>query len=471
MPVYINKYRGNNYFSERVFADSIKLDHIPAEGLPVFRFETEDPAVPGSYRAGDFDLVVSLLQSEISAGGKSIRDFFLGEERDFYYLVILKISGMTFSGFARQSQVNADYTFTQNKWQVKLTCKDVLMEWAKRCEAASNATINFANGEQLTFEEYIPRHFAGLTSTVVLIELPQKTYLERLRELYPNIQYCYALGDYRNFITGQDNISRWETFKELAKGLGFNFEMYVNEGTETTSEPEFIFKIFFISDLLEVEAIEPEIIEMSESISPPRLNWLFLKYRSIVFSEGEYSDGIFFSKDEVFQSDTNHGDGVTLYPSCVLTFRGKSLSYINENQITEKRIIRDVDFTELPLKLYHYDFNINVPIGKLYPLNEALGGGIAYARIFNCARVHNNEPDVYDYIPIQENSIIQYINTLYTNKLDLNIKIKLIENISLTKWNKIKINNYSYITNALFNISLTNNIIDLQISRFNNFNI
>lgn len=463
MPVYINKYRGNNYFSERIFADSIKLDHIPAEGLPVFRFETEDPAVPGSYRAGDFDLVVSLLQSEISAGGKSIRDFFLGEERDFYYLVILKISGMTFSGFARQSQVNADYTFTQNKWHVKLTCKDVLMEWANRCEAASNATINFANGEQLTFEEYIPRHFAGLTSTVVLIELPQKTYLERLRELYPNIQYCYALGDYRNFITGQDNISRWETFKELAKGLGFNFEMYVNEGTETTSEPEFIFKIFFISDLLEAEAIEPEIIEMSESISPPRLNWLFLKYRSIVFSEGEYSDGIFFSKDEIFQSDTNHGDGVTLYPSCVLTFRGKSLSYINDNQITEKRIIRDVDFTELPLKLYHYDFNHGILIGKLFPLEEALGGGITYSRIFNCARVHGGIGDFYDFIPIQEYAIKRFyylINSMYVDK-KIVIRFQFDNKINL--FQKIVIGNIVYFINAINHIDINKKIVDLTL--------
>lgn len=466
MPVYINKYRGNNYFSERIFADSIKLDHIPAEGLPVFRFETEDPAVPGSYRAGDFDLVVSLLQSEISAGGKSIRDFFLGEERDFYYLVILKISGMTFSGFARQSQVNADYTFTQNKWHVKLTCKDVLMEWANRCEAASNATINFANGEQLTFEEYIPRHFAGLTSTVVLIELPQKTYLERLRELYPNIQYCYALGDYRNFITGQDNISRWETFKELAKGLGFNFEMYVNEGTETTSEPEFIFKIFFISDLLEAEAIEPEIIEMSESISPPRLNWLFLKYRSIVFSEGEYSDGIFFSTDELYQSDTNHGDGVTLYPSCVLTFRGKALSYINENQVTEKMVMRDVDFTELPLKLYHYDLSTGAPIGKLYPLNEALGGGIAYARIFNCITGSGTIIDHYNFKPNQEITENIYSKFINYSLSTINLKIKLKNELDIKVSKLIKVYNNFYSISEINYYDVENSFMEIKCIKF-----
>ena len=205
MPVYIKKYSGNNYFHERLFTDRLELNYIPSDGLPVFRFETEDSAGVGTYRAGDFDLKISLLQTERSQAGKSIKEFFLGEQRDFYYLVIIKIGSQSFSGICQQSQIFADYTYTQNKFEIKLTCKDILIEWAKRCDTVANSTINFANGEQLTFEEYIIRHFSGLTSDTVLINLPGKSYLERLRELYSNIQWCYALGDYRNFITGQDN--------------------------------------------------------------------------------------------------------------------------------------------------------------------------------------------------------------------------------------------------------------------------
>ena len=405
MPVYIKKYRGANYFEERSFYDSLELSYIPSDGLPVFRFETEDETEPGTFRAGDFDLKISLLQEKRSMLGADIKEFFLGDERDFYFLVILKTGAQIFTGVARQQQITGNYTFSQNKWHVTLTCKDILIEWAKRCEASANASINFANGERLTFEEYIERHFTGLTSGIVTIKMPEKSYLERLRELYSNIQWCYALGDYRNFITGQQNISRWETFKELANGLGFNFDMYLTPGSELYSEPEFTFNIFFLSDLANEEAVEPEIIEISETITAPKPEWLYIKYRSIVLAEGEYSDGIFFNTNEQFGSDTNHGDGETLYPSLVLTMDGRSLAYLNSSGVTEKRILRDIDFRELKLKQYNYDLSTGRPIGKLFPLDEANGGGMAYARIFNCARVINGVGDLYDFQPIQETLI------------------------------------------------------------------
>ena len=465
MPVYIKKYRGGNYFNERVFVDSLVLNYIPSDGLPVFRFETEDAAGIGTYRAGDFDLNISLLQKEVSQNGSSIRDFFLDEERDFYYLVIIKTGAQTFTGVSQQSQIAADHTYSQNRWHVKLTCKDILMEWAKRCEASANSTINFGNGEQLTFEEYMMRHFAGLTGSVVLLELPAKTYLERLRELYSNIQWCYALGDYRNFITGQENISRWETFKELAKGLGFNFEMYLNPGTEDLSEPEFIFKIFFVTDLLNEPPVTPEIIEITESITAPRLEWLFLKYRSFVFAEAEYADGIFFSKDGSYGSDTDHGDGTTLYPTCAVTFQNKLLSYINENQVTEKSVMRDIDFKEMPLKQYNYDFNANVPIGKLFPLDEAHGGGMAYARIFNCARIHGSEQDLYDYIPVHENAILQYSKFIKNSVTMCRLTISLNSIPIIKLWVYIVINNKRYVINSIINISIIKNTIELEISR------
>lgn len=466
MPVYIKKYRGGNYFNEREFIDSLTLDYIPSDGLPIFRFETEDAAGIGTYRAGDFDLNISLLQKDLSQNGSSIKDFFLGEERDFYYLVIIKTGAQCFTGISQQSQIAADYTYSQNRWHVKLTCKDILIEWAKRCEAAANSTISFANGEQLTFEEYIIRHFAGLTGSVVLIELPVKTYLERLRELYSNIQWCYALGDYRNFITGQENISRWETFKELAKGLGFNFEMFLNPGTENMSEPEFIFKIFFITDLVNEPAITPEIIEITESITAPRLEWLFLKYRSFVFAEAEYADGIFFSKDAAYGSDTNHGDGTTLYPTCAVTFNNKLLSYINENQVTEKSVVRDIDFTEMPLKQYNYDFNPSIPIGKLFPLNEAIGGGMTYSRIFNCARVFGTLGDFYDYIPIQQNAIKNYHKYLRNNNIQLKLKVLLNESTTLKPWQQINYNNELHFIKSFTEINIKEKIIQIEIFKF-----
>jgi len=423
MPVYINKYAGNNYFQSRQLVDKLVLNTLPADGLPVFRYETEDQLEPGSFRSGDFDIKISLLQQETSQlRGLGIRDFFLGDEGDFYYLVILKPNESSFCGIAKQSQLSVDYTYNQNRYDITLTCKDILIEWSRRCDAVANSTIQFANGEQLTFESYMQRHFEGLTGGIVTVRTPVKKYVERLRELYSNIQWCYALGDYRNFITGQENISRWETFKELAKGLGFNFEMYVNAGTEEMSEPEFIFNIFLLADLAEVTPLQLDVIEHKEIITPPKLEWLYLKYRSFSLSEAEYSDGIFFSSNMNYGSDTDHGDGVTLYPTCAMTLGGRLLSYIDVNNITEKTVVRGIDFRELELKQYGYNLNTGRPIGKLYPLNESRGGGMAYARIFNCARVHGGVLDFYDFVPIQE-----YCKLNYRHYVNLGSGLKCLE--------------------------------------------
>lgn len=468
MPVYINKYEGNNYFQNRKLVDKLVLNALPADGLPVFRYETGDPMEPGNFRSGDFDMKISLLQQETSLlRGQSIRDFFLSEEGNFYYLVILKPGQSSFCGIAKQSQISADYTYNQNRYDITLTCKDILIEWSRRCDAAANSTIQFGNGEQLSFESYMQRHFEGLTGGVVTVKTPIKKYVDRLRELYSNIQWCYALGDYRNFITGQEKISRWETFKELAKGLGFNFEMYVNAGTEELSEPEFTFNIFFLTDLALETPLQLDVIEHREIITPPKLEWLYLKYRSFSFNEAEYSDGIFFSSDQHFGSDTDHGDGETLHPTCALTLAGRLLSYINANGNTEKTVVRGIDFKELELKQYGYNLNTGRPIGKLYPLNEARGGGMAYARIFNCARVHGGELDFYDFLPIQECCILnnlQYVEDNFKLKC-LEVEMTLINQSILWKVVSIAPNSLHFVS-EIESINTIKNTAIIQLSTF-----
>lgn len=468
MPVYINKYEGNNYFQNRQIVDRLILDSLPADGLPVFRYETGDQSEPGNFRSGDFDLKISLLQQETSLlRGLNIRDFFLSEEGNFYYLVILKPGESSFCAVAKQSQVSADYTYNQNRYDITLTCKDILIEWSRRCDAVPNSTIQFANGEQLSFESYLQRHFEGLTEGIVTVKTPVKKYVERLRELYSNIQWCYALGDYRNFITGQEQFSRWETFKELAKGLGFNFEMFVNPGTEGLSEPEFIFNIFFLTDLALETPLQLEVIEHKEIISPPKLEWLYLKYRSFTFNEAEYTDGIFFSSTEQYGSDTDHGDGETLYPTCALTMGSRLLSCINANGNTEKTVVRGTDFRELELKQYGYNFNSGMPIGKLFPLNEARSGGVSYARIFNCSRFHNGIGDLYDFIPIQENTISNYKKYIKNCSFSKRIRAHLSGQTILPLWKTISIDGeFSNYICEIEEINLKNNEITVNVGAF-----
>jgi hypothetical protein len=468
MPVFIKKYKGENYFRPKEFIDSIVLEQIPASGLPVIRFDSDNPVKLGSFSAGDFDIEVSLLQKSTSLAGKSVFEFFDEINHSCFLLVIFKSQNFCFCGIAKNEHITADFTYSQNKFFAKLTCKDILIEWANCCSASPNSSVYFPNAEMLSFEDYILRHFNGLTSGNVIINLPDVSLLERLKLIYPNTQYCYALGDYRNFIISQSEFSRWETFKELAKGIGFNFEMYLNEGTEFYNEPEFIFNIFFINDLRLNEPAVLNVIELAQSFSAVKLNWLFLKYRSLIFANTDYSSGIFFSSNSTYQSDTDNSLNM-LYPCCLLNFSGLSLSYVNQNQITEKNIMRNIDFKELELKIYRYTLSTGRPIGKLHPIGGSGGadsGGMAYARIFNCARVHN-VIDLYDFIPVQQFAAANYLRFLNSSAKKLKLKILLNDNLYLNLWKTVKLSNSDsqiYYISSLNQIDFKNHTAIIEIT-------
>lgn len=457
MALYVKKYTGNNYFTNRDAVDRIKIELLPADAFPRFRYETEDYSTLGTYRGGDFDVTISLLNTETSVLGKTIREFFLGENRNYFYLFILEVGEQTFSGIAQQSQITGDFTYSQNKYEITAICKDMLIEWSKKCSTVPNSTIGFPNNTLKTFEEYMNLHFAGITNDVVILSLPDGTYLSRLGGSPAG---CWAAGDYRNFITNQQSISRWETFKELAKGLGFNFEMYLNPGTQELASPEFIFRIFFIDDIGNETPIDIDIVEHNEFTTEARLDYLYFKYRYFSLAEAQYSDGIFFNSLESWGADTNHGDGVTLYPSLPLTLGDKVLSYINGSGTTEKTVLRDVDFKEFELKQYPYSFTSGGAIGKLYSPTESLASGISYARIFNCWTGSGTNIDKYNFLPIQNYAIKNYRRFLKGIQKAKSLKVVFDENTNIKTWKPVILNDgfgdEKYYISAVRNIDLTN---------------
>jgi len=464
MPVYVKKYIGSNYFESREYVDGMTINTLPGDAFPIFRYETEDVSSVGTYRGGDFDISVDLVNPATSTAGLNVKDFFLGTQRNYYYLVCIIIGDQSFCGIAQQSQISADFTYSKNPMRIRITCKDILIEWSKRCSIVANSTINIANGDARTFEEYIFEHFSGITSGVVLIGLPATSFLSRLLP-YGNPVSCQMYGDYLNFITNQQSISRWETFKELAKGLGFNFEMYINPGTELTNEPEFIFNIFFIEDLANADPMTIEVIEHREFTTAPRLEWLFLKYRSIVLSGIDYSSGIFFNSLGNYYSDTDNFAQV-LYPCCNLSLSDRILQYIDINVVSQQTILRDVDFVELELKQYNYDLSTGGSIGKLFPLDEADGGGMAYARIFNCISGSGTNIDTHDFNPIQRYVINNYYRYLKGLQKGKNLLIPFNINSTVKTWKTLIANDGNgdekYYISGINGIDLAQQIAEIE---------
>ncbi|MBE2228464.1 MAG: hypothetical protein IAE93_14000 [Ignavibacteria bacterium] len=95
-------------------------------------------------------------------------------------------------------------------------------------------------------------------------------------------------------------------------------------------------------------------------------------------------------------------------------------------------------------------------------MNEAQGGGIAYSRIFNCARVHGGNIDFYDFAPVQETTIINY--NRFT-KISMNVfegKILLNADLKLSLWKSFKISSETYTIITINELSLSDKFIECK---------
>jgi hypothetical protein len=463
MPVYIKKYTGTNYFSnDRNAIDRITIEMMPDDSLPHFRYETEDENNLGQYLAGDYDLTLSLLHLSRSTLGLDLRSFLLGADRDFFLLVCLIVGEQSYCGTVQAGQISASF----DDQYVTLTVKDILLEWANRCSFVPNSTINWGGTPLKTFEQYIFMHFAGVTSDVVIINLPSSTYLSRLQP-YGNPGECFAFKDFFDFVTGQVNISRWETFKELAKGIGFRFEMYLNPETEVLSTPEFIFNIFFITDLLNAAPVTLEITSHNEHTTGKRLEWLYIRYRYFILSGVSYCQGIVFNTDENYYTDTDQSDGVTLYPAITMILNDRIISVTDSAGNPVKTVFGGSNCTEYELKNYNYSFASGGAIGKLYSLTEpgVTGGGFAYSHIFHTTI----SPTRYDFNPIQRYAITQYRKYLKGLQKAKDLEVIFDEGTKIRPWKRVVLNDgygdESYYISAVRNIDLAKRSAEVELTK------
>ncbi len=319
-----------------------------------------------------------------------------------------------------------------------------------------------------TFEQYMEMHFAGITSGTVLLGLPATPYLTRLLP-FGSPGECHAFKDFFEFITNQVNISRWETFKELGKGIGFNFEMILNPGSETTNEPEFIFNVFFVDDLSNETPITLQVLKHNEFTTEKRLEWLYFKYRFFTISGVSYSQGILINATTEYHTDTDHSDGETLYPCILLTLEGKLISVTDSDGNNIKTVIKDIDSKEFELKQYNYSLSTGGGIGKLYPLTEegVTDGGMAYSHIFHTTIA----PTQYDFNPIQRYAVKNYQRYLKGLQKAKSLKVVFNNDTNIKLWKTTVLNDgagdETYYISAVRNIDPVECSAEIELIRIN----
>lgn len=100
-------------------------------------------------------------------------------------------------------------------------------------------------------------------------------------------------------------------------------------------------------------------------------------------------------------------------------------------------------------------------------MDEAQNGGMAYCRIFNCARVHEGIIDFYDFTPIQLNTIINYNRFINNTTKIINIKTNFGVIGILKLWQLIKLENEIFTIKTVKEINMIEKTInEIDVMKF-----
>lgn len=472
--VWIKKYSGTNYFYNATFVDELKLDTLL--DIPILNYDTENNLEElGKRWLSDFDIKVSFLDGTLSRIGKTVTQFFRDNDDldDYFYSVSFKNDDDYFSGFTNPSNRKIDLNLKPDGLYAQLLCYEPLRHWIDRVSRAPLSSLDtiISNGDIFTFEEYLQTvHFAGLTSDKVIIRLPSQTYLQKLQP-YGAPAGCWFYGDIYNFLTNRSKFSRWETFKELSKGLGFSYEMYISPETVELSSPEYIFNIFFLTDLQNETPIDiTTAIAHEENGVPKSAKWLYMQYRQFEKSGIDYSNGIVASKDTSYDTDADNA-GDVLYPSLLKTMDGLLLSY-DEGTGGLFSLYKDEEFLALDLKLYEYSHASGGAVAKLGDPNPNTNDGFtakfAYSYCFKAATGSGFVIDRYNHKPIQKFAVQNYKRYLRGYDTVKKIIVSGLEYdlIGFKSYKPVTVESNDYYVSGAGNLNLKEKSLELELSRY-----
>ncbi len=417
--------------------DAIAINSILENDFPIFDLETESAGAANERKAGEWGGTFSFMQNDTSANDDNINNFFRGGTRNYKYIILMQDGLTIFHGTFNSSDLGFDFTYNENKYHVQFIARDLIEEWSKYLNTLhSYFPIN--SGSTFYFEGYLHSfhlknfnlNFIGGTSGSLSNRVGQTVVFDGT--IYN------AIGN----TTDWRNVSRLETFKGLARGLGFTYDLSVCMDLEAiAANPSqwyprsFIqINIDWISEADTENAIEITLTKKHlEKLTPLSKRYLFIGYRDIISTslpEVDANDftavrGILFDgEDVVAESDSNDNFNPIYahYPFFSFTennpfnsFRVGTICFAES--ITNYRFYLKDDIAFIDLDKYAGGFLNTVP------------GAVSYARIF---RTSNG------FLPIQRFVVQQYKR--YLQKAGK--KVKTIE-IPVTSSTYIK--NYKYL--------------------------
>jgi len=448
--IYILKYHdtGKSLFAsaaQEPIVDKIRLTKTYEAEFPIFDLSTEMVEGVARRKAGEFNIVLSYLQDELSATGENIQQFLRGGTRSYRFVFVMQIEGFVFHGTFKSADIESDFTYTEGRWQGSFYVRDTLAEMAEYAETL-NTYFPITHLDTLTFESYMNLHVFDFAP---LFYFPEgaPSFAQRCGD--SSVVFAGSVYDIPPQYTDWRSVSRWETFKGLAQGLGFDYDLELRdvssfyEMADTRDVKDmFRFKIFFKSD---IEAEEPividKVISLREITIPKTKKYLFISYRQAVFNRlpngaqvPPYTAirGILYDGGNIIDSDS--GDNLSpLFPHYNFFLKttnagfapfdpNRTLLYITGNG-EYSAYDENSEINQINLRQYSHPG---------FGGTHALAGSIAYSRIFNCTG--------FNFYPIQRfaiTNLTKNISSLSKVGKEIEIKLNKFSNINLNRHVKI----------------------------------
>ena len=282
--------------TRRVLYDKILISNIPIREFPLFDITTEaDNGGILRKRVGEFGIKLSLLQPEKSLKNLSIRDFLRDTSKAFKFFFAMKVAdGTEFIGIFKLDDVSADFNYSDNSASIQFIVRSCEEELKLFLESQHSDFSGIGESTNLTFEDYMTNyHLSGLN-----LELPAQTFAQKCGD--PTIKFRgwpYRFITRPNY-TIWNKHTRWQTFEDLYRGLGFDYELKLkNSIQETYNQAQGVglkdllkIRIFWQIDIINSPAITlTRVLSHSEDILPRATKkTIFMSYQESVYEPPDY---------------------------------------------------------------------------------------------------------------------------------------------------------------------------------------
>lgn len=427
------------------YIDKIKINYISQDGFPQFEKKSESDESPLEYVSGDFDLKFSLLQSETSYNGATIEEFLFPETYPNKFVVVVYFNDSChFSGTFTTSDLEKNLTFNENDYYVNIHVIGILKEFgeAYSMEHRGTRVVPYGNNSY-RLEPYLNFHFDSRAHWS--FEFPSRTYAQEIGDttVVMNSQLMNAV--YAPEFADLAKVSRWQTFKDLAMGLGFQFDLIMENPANIydVNYPDFTLKIIYTTNIENETPVDLTILSHDETYLVRTQKYVFAGTRHYIRTGGTATviNGVLFNAYNSYNTDSSN----FVDDENFLIFN-EGTNLVNTNHILRWQINaldggawdRDSEVLELPLTLYS-----SPQFGSFFRQ-----GSMAFSRMF-CGSVRP-----YDHLPIQRYLIRAYARYLTGNKRRkvLTVEFNGTEGIDLYK--RVVLDGVSYWISAIESIDL-----------------